>query len=97
VLLAGRRASGSSSAASRRLVDDAQDDAFAVLAAHRSELDALADALLEHVTLDADQAALAIGLPSASTSAGAAALTRCGGCALGGERHVLGASAASAP
>lgn len=47
----------------RRLVADAHEEVVALLRDHRSQLDALADALLEHETLDQADAYAAVGIP----------------------------------
>jgi ATP-dependent Zn protease len=46
----------------RRIADDAYDDVVGLLRDERDRLDALADALLVHETLDADDAYAAVGL-----------------------------------
>jgi cell division protease FtsH len=45
-----------------RLIDDAHEDVLALLRAERARLDALAEALLEHETLDEDDAYAAAGV-----------------------------------
>ena len=47
----------------RRLVDGAHEEVVAVIREHRSQLDSLAAALLEHETLDEDDAYAAAGVP----------------------------------
>lgn len=56
----------------RRIIDACYDDALATLRSHRSQLDALAAALLEHETLDEDEAYAAAGVNRA-TAPGAVA------------------------
>ena len=56
----------------RRIVDDAHDDVVRLLTANRERLDALADALLEHETLDEDDAYAAAGVDRAATARGSA-------------------------
>jgi cell division protease FtsH len=51
----------------RRIVDDSHREVIALLKEHRSKLDSLADALLEHETLDEADAYAAAGVPRAST------------------------------
>jgi cell division protease FtsH len=46
----------------RRIVDEEQEAARRVMAEHRDRLDALADALLEHETLDEVDAYAAAGI-----------------------------------
>jgi cell division protease FtsH len=46
----------------RRIVDEAHDDVVALLQENRSRLDSLAEALLEHETLDEDEAYAAAGV-----------------------------------
>jgi cell division protease FtsH len=46
----------------RRIVDDAYSEVLELLREHRDQLDALARALLEHETLDADDAYAAAGV-----------------------------------
>jgi cell division protease FtsH len=46
----------------RRIVDDAHREVVALLREHRDKLDALAHALLEHETLDEDDAYAAAGV-----------------------------------
>jgi cell division protease FtsH len=46
----------------RRIVDEAYDEVAALLREHRDKLDSLAHALLEHETLDADDAYAAAGI-----------------------------------
>jgi cell division protease FtsH len=53
----------------RRIVDDAHRAAVALLEEHRDKLDALANALLEHETLDEEDAYAAAGVPRAAASA----------------------------
>jgi cell division protease FtsH len=67
----------------KRLVDDALEEVRTLLADHREQLDALVDALLEHETLDTDEAYEAAGIPGpprrrvpASESVKAAAFER---------------------
>ncbi len=47
----------------RRIVDEAQADTVKLLTENRDRLDALAQALLEHETLDEDEAYAAAGVP----------------------------------
>ncbi len=51
----------------RRIVDEAYKEVVALLAEHRAQLDGLATALLEHETLDEDDAYAAAGVPHRST------------------------------
>ncbi len=53
----------------RRIVEDAHKDVLALLAENRSKLDSLAAALLEHETLDEDDAYAAAGVEHATDSA----------------------------
>jgi cell division protease FtsH len=46
----------------RRIVDEAREDVAGLLAEHRGRLDSLAQALLEHETLDEDDAYAAAGV-----------------------------------
>jgi cell division protease FtsH len=46
----------------RRIVDEARDDVVTLLGDHRSQLDSLAQALLQHETLDEDDAYAAAGV-----------------------------------
>jgi cell division protease FtsH len=50
----------------RRLLDEAATEAEQILSVHRSNLDALVEALLEAETLDADEAYRAAGIPRRS-------------------------------
>jgi cell division protease FtsH len=65
----------------RRIVDEAHEQVLALLKEHRSQLDSLAEALLEHETLDEDDAYAAAGVDrepdeaSAGLSAAARAAT----------------------
>jgi cell division protease FtsH len=52
----------------RRLIDTAHDRVVQVMTVHRDKLDALADALLEHETLDQDAAYEAAGMTPAADS-----------------------------
>ena len=54
----------------RRIVEDAHEQVVALLEEHRPQLDALAAALLEHETLDEDDAYAAAGVPHEATEAG---------------------------
>jgi cell division protease FtsH len=54
---------------SRRLVDEADAEVHELLAANRDKLDSLARALLEHETLDEDDAYAAAGVPHVDTEA----------------------------
>jgi cell division protease FtsH len=47
----------------RRIVEECYAEALATLTGHRAQLDALAHALLDHETLDEDQAYAAAGIP----------------------------------
>ena len=47
----------------RRIVETAHEEATVTLSSHRANLDALVAALLEHETLDQDEAYDAAGLP----------------------------------
>jgi cell division protease FtsH len=47
----------------RRIVEDAHEDVAALLREHRDQLEALADALVEHETLDEVEAYAAAGIP----------------------------------
>ena len=49
----------------RRIVNEAHDETVAMLREHRSSLDSLAEALLEHETLDQDEAYAAAGIAAA--------------------------------
>jgi cell division protease FtsH len=51
----------------RRIVDEAHQEVVALLQRNRSKLDSLATALLEHETLDEDDAYAAAGVPRTST------------------------------
>jgi cell division protease FtsH len=51
----------------RRIVDEAHDQVVVLLQEHRSKLDSLASALLEHETLDEEDAYAAAGVPRAAT------------------------------
>jgi cell division protease FtsH len=51
----------------RRVVDGAHREVVALLEEHRSQLDSLANALLEHETLDEDDAYAAAGVPRNAT------------------------------
>ena len=55
----------------RRIVDEAHDEVVALLSENRDKLDSLAEALLEHETLDEDDAYAAAGVPHEATEAGA--------------------------
>jgi cell division protease FtsH len=55
----------------RRLVDDAHQEVLALLRENRGKLDALVSALLEHETLDEEDAYAAAGVPRAATPAAA--------------------------
>ena len=50
----------------RRIVGSARDEVLALLHEHRDKLDSLADALLEHETLDMEDAYRAAGLEAAT-------------------------------
>jgi cell division protease FtsH len=52
----------------RRIVDEAYDQVVALLREHRANLDSLAEALLEHETLDQPDAYNAAGIPQPPTS-----------------------------
>ena len=62
----------------RRIVEAAHAEVVELLAGHRSQLDSLAEALLEHETLDEDDAYAAAGVPhrSADEAATVAAAAR---------------------
>jgi cell division protease FtsH len=63
----------------RRIVADAHEDVVALIRDHREQLDGLADALLEHETLDQADAYAAAGIPlSAAEREAAATQTRTG-------------------
>jgi cell division protease FtsH len=51
----------------RRIVEEAHDQVRALLEENRDKLDSLAMALLEHETLDEDDAYAAAGVPRAAT------------------------------
>jgi cell division protease FtsH len=51
----------------RRVVDESHQEVVALLRRHRSKLDSLATALLEHETLDEEDAYAAAGVPRAAT------------------------------
>jgi cell division protease FtsH len=51
----------------RRIVDEAHKEVIALLEQNRSKLDSLANALLEHETLDEEDAYAAAGVPRAAT------------------------------
>ena len=51
----------------RRIVDEAHEQVVALLQENRGKLDSLAQALLEHETLDEDDAYAAAGVPRAAT------------------------------
>jgi len=51
----------------RRIVDESHEQVAALLQEHRSQLDSLASALLEHETLDEEDAYAAAGVPRAET------------------------------
>jgi cell division protease FtsH len=53
----------------RRIVDEAHREVVALLQEHRGKLDALAKALLEHETLDEEDAYAAAGVPRTMTQA----------------------------
>jgi cell division protease FtsH len=57
----------------RHLVEDSHEQLTQLLIAHRERLDALAQALLEHETLDQDEAYVAAGIEPAPAGAGAPA------------------------
>jgi cell division protease FtsH len=57
----------------RRIVDEAHRDVIALLHEHRDKLDSLAAALLEHETLDEDDAYAAAGVPGLRSGDGAEA------------------------
>jgi cell division protease FtsH len=57
----------------RRIVDEAHDRVVQLLRENRSKLDALAGALLEHETLDEDDAYAAAGVSHRAVVAGQAA------------------------
>ena len=52
----------------RRIVDESHDQVVALLEENRDKLDSLATALLEHETLDEDDAYAAAGVPRAATA-----------------------------
>jgi cell division protease FtsH len=52
----------------RRIVDSAHDDVLELLRENRDKLDSLANALLEHETLDEDDAYAAAGVPKRRTA-----------------------------
>ncbi len=52
----------------RRVVDESHEQVVALLREHRSKLDSLATALLEHETLDEDDAYAAAGVPRTATA-----------------------------
>jgi cell division protease FtsH len=52
---------------SRRIVDDADKEVLALLREHRDKLDSLAEALLEHETLDEEEAYAAAGVDPAAS------------------------------
>jgi cell division protease FtsH len=54
----------------RRLVDEAHQQVVALLRQHRDKLDSLATALLEHETLDEEDAYAAAGVPRTAESSG---------------------------
>jgi cell division protease FtsH len=54
----------------RRIVDESHQQVVALLRQNRSKLDSLATALLEHETLDEEDAYAAAGVPRAGTSSG---------------------------
>jgi cell division protease FtsH len=54
----------------RRVVDEAHQEVTALLGANRDKLDSLAHALLEHETLDEDDAYAAAGVPHESNTSG---------------------------
>jgi cell division protease FtsH len=54
----------------RRIVDESHQQVLALLKQNRSKLDSLATALLEHETLDEEDAYAAAGVPRAGTSTG---------------------------
>jgi cell division protease FtsH len=54
----------------RRIVNEAHDETVATLREHRSNLDSLAEALLEHETLDQDEAYAAAGIDAAQAEDG---------------------------
>ncbi|HYY63913.1 MAG TPA: hypothetical protein VE688_04815, partial [Gaiellaceae bacterium] len=53
----------------RRIVDEAHEEAVGLLRENRAKLDSLAKALLEHETLDEDEAYAAAGVPHESSDA----------------------------
>ena len=67
----------------RRIVDEAQREVIALLREHRAQLDSLANALLEHETLDEEDAYRAAGVSRTASATGdsyaAAARTRVDG------------------
>jgi cell division protease FtsH len=67
----------------RRIVDRSHEEVVELLQQNRNKLDSLADALLEHETLDEDDAYAAAGVPHSATARGesypAAARTRIDG------------------
>jgi cell division protease FtsH len=56
----------------RRIVDESHQHVIALLRQNRNKLDSLATALLEHETLDEDDAYAAAGVPRAATPSGGA-------------------------
>ena len=54
----------------RRIVGDAHEATVAALREHRSNLDSLAEALLEHETLDQDDAYAAAGVERSTPDSG---------------------------
>jgi cell division protease FtsH len=54
----------------RRIVDESHQQVVALLKQNRGKLDSLATALLEHETLDEEDAYAAAGVPRAGTSSG---------------------------
>jgi cell division protease FtsH len=54
----------------RRIVDEAHDQVVALLEQNRTKLDSLADALLEHETLDEEDAYAAAGVPRRAPAGG---------------------------
>ena len=62
----------------RRIVDEAHDEVADLLTENRARLDALASALLEHETLDEDDAYAAAGVtrPAAAPAGALAAAAR---------------------
>lgn len=57
----------------RRIVDQSHEEVVALLQENRGKLDALASALLEHETLDEEQAYAAAGVPRTAPSGAARA------------------------